>query len=64
MNFRFIFVVVCVMAMLFVTVYVRSKSNHLHYEFCKITLEQNRLRQVIASKQLRLQNLINPASAL
>jgi len=61
MNSRFCFVVFYFTAILIFTVYLRSANNHIFYKLCTINTKQSRLKQQLSNKQLRLENLINPA---
>ena len=60
--FRFTIAVFCVTAFLVFTVYLRSTENHIFYELCKYSSEQNRLKQQLWQKQLQLESLINPVA--
>ncbi|MCK4913768.1 MAG: hypothetical protein KAS69_04130 [Planctomycetes bacterium] len=61
-RFRFIFVVFCITTVLIFTVYLRSSDKRIFYQLCKNKAEQSRLEQQLWQKQLRLENLINPAA--
>jgi len=61
-QFRIVFVVFCVTAILIFTVYLHSVNNRIFYELCKYKAEQNRLMQQLGIKQLQLESLINPAA--
>jgi hypothetical protein len=61
-RFRFVFVVFCFTAALILTNYLRSADNRIFYKLCTHRTEQNRLKQELWQKQLRLENLINPAA--
>ncbi|MDD5326306.1 MAG: hypothetical protein PHY02_00645 [Phycisphaerae bacterium] len=61
-RFYFVFVVFCFTAVLILTVFIRSADNRIFYKICKCTAEQNRLKQQLWQKQIRLENLINPAA--
>ena len=61
-QFRFIFVIFCLTAVLIFTVYLRSTENSIFYKLCVINVEQNRLKQSLWQKQLELEGLINPAA--
>ena len=60
--FCFVFVVFCFTAVLILTVSLRSANNRIFYQLCTIYAEQSRLKQQLWQKQLRLENLINPAA--
>jgi cytochrome c-type biogenesis protein CcmE len=61
-RFYFVFVVFCFTAVLILTIYLRSANNRIFYKLCTRTAEQGRLKQQLWQKQLRLENLINPAA--
>ena len=47
---------------LILAVYVRGANHRVFYTLRRHTIEQNRLRQELWQKQLRLEALTNPAS--
>ncbi|MCK5225556.1 MAG: hypothetical protein KAQ89_02455 [Planctomycetes bacterium] len=61
-RFCFIFVVFCITTVLIFTVYLRSSDKRIFYQLCKNKAEQSRLKQQLWQRQLRLENLINPAA--
>jgi len=61
-RFCFVFVVFYFTAVLIFTIYLRSANNRIFYKLCTLTAEQSRLKQQLGNKQLRLENLINPAA--
>lgn len=61
-RFCFVYVIFCFTAVLILTIYLRSADNRIFYKLCAFTAEQNRLKQQLWQKQLRLENLINPAA--
>ena len=61
-QFRFLFAVLCLTAILIFAVYLRETNNRIFYELCKYNVEQNRLKQKLGAKQLLLESLINPAA--
>jgi hypothetical protein len=61
-RFCFVFVVFCFTAVLIFTIYLRSANNRIFYKLCVQKTEQSRLKQELGNKQLRLENLINPAA--
>ena len=61
-QFRFAFIVFYFTAILIFAVYLRSANNHIFYKFCTYRSEQSRLKQQLATKQLMLESLINPAA--
>lgn len=44
------------------TASLRNANDRTFYKICAARVAQNRLRQQLAVKQLRLENMINPAS--
>jgi hypothetical protein len=60
--FCFVFVVFCFTAALILTIYLRNADNRIFYKLYTCTAEQNRLKQQLWQKQLRLENLISPAA--
>jgi len=61
-RFRFVFIVFYVTAVLIFAVYLRSASNLIFHKLYTISISQNRLKQQLGNKQLRLENLINPVA--
>ena len=61
-RFCFVFVVFYFTAVLILTISLRSADNRIFYKLCTINAEQSRLKQQLWQKQLRLENLINPAA--
>ncbi|MHC4456410.1 MAG: hypothetical protein ACYS0I_04820 [Planctomycetota bacterium] len=61
-RFWFVFVIFYSTAVLIFAVYLRNAGNRLFYQICRLRIEQNRLQQQLAGKQLELENLINPAA--
>jgi hypothetical protein len=61
-RFCFVFVVFYFTVILILTVSLRSANNRFLYKLCAINVEQSRLKQQLGNKQLRLENLINPAA--
>jgi hypothetical protein len=60
-RFCTIFVVFYFTAVLILTVHLRSADNRIFYKLCATYTKQNRMKQQLWQKQLRLENLINPA---
>lgn len=58
----FVFVVFCFSALLILTIYLRNAENRIFYELVTVNIEQDRLKQQLWQKQLRLESLINPAA--
>jgi cytochrome c-type biogenesis protein CcmE len=61
-RFCFIFVIFYFTAVLILTIYLRGANNRIFYKLYMRTAEQSRLKQQLWQKQLRLENLINPAA--
>ena len=61
-RFRFVFVIFYFTAVLIVTVYLRSAGDSTFYKLCARRAEQGKLKQKLGSKQLQLEDLINPAA--
>ena len=61
-QFRFVFVIFYLTAVLIFTVYLRTSDNQLFYQLCSINSEQSKLKQVLWQKQLRVEKYINPAA--
>ena len=62
LRFRFVLAVFYFTAILIFAVYLRSANNRIFYELCTCRGEQSRLKQKLATKQLLLEGLINPAA--
>ncbi len=61
-QFRFVFVVFYLTAVLILTVCLRNADNRMFYRLSTINRRQLRLKQQLWQKQLQLENLINPAA--
>ncbi len=61
-QFRFVFAVLCLTAVLIFAVYLRDANNRIFYELCIYRAELNQLKQELGAKQLRLEGIINPAA--
>ena len=61
-RFRFAFIVFEITAIVIFTVYLRMAENRAFYKLCKIKTQQNRLKQQLTNKHLKLESLINPAA--
>ena len=59
--FRFIYVVIFFTAVLIGTVYLRNADNRVCFKLYKLDIRQSRLKQQLWQKQLRVENLLNPA---
>ena len=60
-QFRILFVIFFVTAILIFTVYLHSVNDSIFYKLSKCKAEQGRLKQQLGIKQLQLESLINPA---
>jgi len=58
----FVLVVFFFAATLIVAVYLRGSNHRTFYTLRRYTIEQERLRQELWQKQLRVESLINPAA--
>ncbi|MGA2678791.1 MAG: hypothetical protein ABSF37_05745 [Sedimentisphaerales bacterium] len=62
LGFRLVFVALyCTSVMLFAAS-LRNANDRIFYKICAARVSQSRLKQQLAGKQLRLENLINPTS--
>jgi len=61
-QFRLVFVIFCLVAVLIFTVYLRNAENRIFYKLCLISVEQEHLKQKLWQKQLQIENMINPAA--
>jgi len=61
-RFCFVFVVFFFAATLILAVYLRDSSHSTFYALRRCKIEQERLRQELWQKQLRVESLINPAA--
>ena len=61
-QFRFVFAVFCLTAVLLIVIYIRDAENRVFYELCTYRAEISRLKQQLGTKQLQLEALINPAA--
>ncbi len=62
LGFRLIFVAFFFTSVMLFAAYLRNANDRTFYKICAARVSQNRLKQQLAGKQLRLENLINPAS--
>ena len=60
--FRLVYAILCLTAVLIFAVYLRGANNRTFYELRVYTAEENRLKQQLWRKQLRVESLINPAA--
>jgi hypothetical protein len=62
LGFRLVFVAFYFTSVMLFAAYLRNANDRTFYGICAARVSQNRLKQQLAGKQLRLENLINPAS--
>jgi hypothetical protein len=62
MGFRIVFVAFFFASVMLLAAYLRNTNDRLFYKICVARASQNRLKQQLAGKQLRLENLMNPES--
>jgi Na+(H+)/acetate symporter ActP len=62
LGFRLVFVAFYFTSVMLFATYLRNAGDRTFYKICAARVSQNRLKQQLAGKQLRLENLINPAS--
>jgi hypothetical protein len=61
-QFRFIFVIFALTAVLVFAVHVRVTSSRVFYKFQVAHVKQNTLNAELKQKQLQLESMINPAA--
>jgi len=61
-QFRFIFVIIALTAVLVFAVHVRITGRRVFYKFQLAHVKQNTLNAELKQKQLQLESLINPAA--
>jgi len=61
-QFRFVFGILCLTALLTITVYLRTEESRIVYRLCAVNAQQNRQRQQLWQKQIMVENLTNPAA--
>ena len=61
-TLRFIFIIFSLTAALLFSVHLRKATSSSFYKFRVAHIKQARLKQDLWQKQLRLENLINPAA--
>jgi len=64
MRFRFCFVIFYCTAVLIFAVFLRNAENRIFYKLYTIKTEQGSVKQQLGNMQLRVENLINPASVM
>jgi hypothetical protein len=62
LGFRLVFVAFYFTSVMLFAAYLRNANDRTFYRICAARVFQNRLKQQLAGSQLRLENLINPAS--
>jgi len=62
LGFRLIFVAFCFTSVMLFAASLRNANDRVFYKICAARVSQNRMKQQLAVKQLRVENLINPAS--
>ncbi len=62
MGFRVVFVAFFFTSVMLFAAYLRNTNDRIFYKICVARAVQSRLKQQLAAKQLRLENLINPES--
>jgi hypothetical protein len=62
LGFRLIFVAFCFTSVMLSAACLRNANDRVFYKICAARVSQNRMKQALAVKQLRIENLINPAS--
>jgi len=61
-GFRFIFVIFSIAVVLILAVHLRSRCDRICHLVNSVDAQQNRLRQQLRQKQLRLESCMNPAA--
>ncbi len=62
LGFRLVFVAFFFTEVMLFAASIRNANDRIFYKICAARISQNRLKQQLAAKQLRLENLINPTS--
>jgi hypothetical protein len=62
LGFRLVFVALYFTSIMLFAACIRNANDRTFYKICAARVSQNRLKQQLAAKQLRLENLINPSS--
>jgi hypothetical protein len=62
LGFRLVFVAFYFTSVMLFAAFLRNATDRTFYKICTARVYQNRLKQQLAGKQLRLENLINPAN--
>ena len=61
-QFRFIYIIFALTAVLVFAVHVRATASRVFYKFQVAHVKQNTLNAELKQKQLQLESLINPAA--
>jgi len=61
-GLRLVYVAFFFTSVMLFAAYLRNTNDRIFYKICAARVSQNRLKQQLAGKQLRLETLINPAS--
>ena len=62
LGFHLVFVAFFFTSVMMFAAYLRNANDRTFYKICAARVSQNRLKQQLAGKQLRLENLISPAN--
>jgi hypothetical protein len=62
LGFRLVFVAFYFTSVMLFAASLRNANDRIFYKICAARVYQSRLKQQLAGKQLRLENLINPAN--
>jgi predicted transglutaminase-like cysteine proteinase len=62
LGFCLVFVAFYFTSVMLFTASLRNANDRIFYKICAARVSQSRLKQQLAGKQLRLENLINPTS--
>jgi len=62
LGFRLVFVAFYFTSVMLFAAYLRNANDRTFYKICAARVSQNRLKQQLTGKQLRLENLISPTS--
>lgn len=62
LGFRLVFVALFFTLVMLFAASIRNANDRIFYKIMAARVSQNRLKQQLAARQLRLENLINPAS--
>jgi predicted transglutaminase-like cysteine proteinase len=62
LGFHLVFVAFYFTSVMLFAASLRNANDRVFYRICAARVSQNRLKQQLAGKQLRLESMINPAS--